>query len=176
MAIHFKIYLLTSGSGTRDGGGLTNVLMVTTTVRMVNGVHSNTTSTGPVVTLGLGTEVGTTSLQEGLVNTTTTSNDTNGSTRGRGDDLLGTRGHAETGLAVFTVTDDSSVVTRGTGKSTTVTSLLLDVADNGTFGHRREGQDVTNVQGSLLTAVHELTGVHAFSGNESLGAKLVPKR
>ena len=34
----------TSGSVTTDGGGHTDVLMVTTTVRMLDRVHSNTTS------------------------------------------------------------------------------------------------------------------------------------
>jgi len=35
-----------------DGRGFTDMLMVTTTVRMVDGVHSNTTSLGPGVALG----------------------------------------------------------------------------------------------------------------------------
>jgi hypothetical protein len=35
-----------------DGGGLADMLVVTTTVRMVDGVHSNTTSLGPAVALG----------------------------------------------------------------------------------------------------------------------------
>ena len=30
-----------------DGGRLSNVLVVTTTVRVIHGVHSHTTSTGP---------------------------------------------------------------------------------------------------------------------------------
>jgi hypothetical protein len=149
--------------------------MVTTTVRMVDGVHSNTTSLGPRVTLDLVLVVSTTGLQEGLVDTTTTSNDTNSSTGSGGDDLLGTRGETETGLTIFTVTNDSSIVTGGTGQSTTITNLFFDVAHNGTFGDGGQGQDITNVQGSLLTAVEELTSVHTFGGNESFSAELVPK-
>lgn len=38
---------LSRNSGTSNCRGMTDVLMVTTTVRMVNGVHSNTTSTRP---------------------------------------------------------------------------------------------------------------------------------
>lgn len=38
---------LSRNSGTSHCRGMTDVLMVTTTMRMVNGVHSNTTSTGP---------------------------------------------------------------------------------------------------------------------------------
>jgi len=44
--------LLTLDSVPRDGRGLTDVLMVTTTVGMVDGVHGNTTSPGPAVALG----------------------------------------------------------------------------------------------------------------------------
>jgi hypothetical protein len=36
----------------RDGRGLTDMLVVTTTVGMVDGVHGNTTSPGPAVALG----------------------------------------------------------------------------------------------------------------------------
>jgi hypothetical protein len=43
--------LLTLGGVTGDGRGFTNVLVVTTTVWMIDGVHSNTTSLGPGVAL-----------------------------------------------------------------------------------------------------------------------------
>ncbi len=152
------------------------MLVVTTTVRVVDGVHSHTTSAGPRVPLDLELVVSTTGLEQGLVDTSTTGDDTNGGTRGGGDGLLGTGGETDTrGLSVGIVTNDGSVVTRGTGKGATVTSLLLDVADNGTFGERREGENVGDVQGSLLTAVDELTGGHALGSDEGLdtGAVLV---
>jgi hypothetical protein len=115
----------------------------------------------------------TTSLEQRLVNTTTTSDNTNGSTGSRGNNLLGTGGKLDTGLAVFTVSDNGSVVTRGTGKSTTITSVLLNVADNGTFRHGREGKDVSDGEGSLLSAVDELTSVHTLSSNEDLSTETV---
>jgi hypothetical protein len=43
--------LLTSGSLTADGRGLTDMLVVTTTVGVIHGVHGNTTSLGPGVAL-----------------------------------------------------------------------------------------------------------------------------
>jgi len=147
--------------------------MVTTTVRMVYGVHGNTTSSGPAVTLSLVLVEGTTSLEQRLVNTTTTSDDTDGSTGTGGNNLLGTGGELDAGLTVLTVTDDGSVVTRCTGKSTTVTSVFLNVADNGTFGHGRKGKNVANGEGSLLSAVDELASVHTLSGDEGLGTKAV---
>lgn len=168
--------LLTSGSVARAGGGLADVLVVTTTVRVVDGVHSHTTSAGPRVPLDLELVVSTTGLEQGLVDTTTTGDDADSGTRGGGDGLLGTGRKTDTrGLAVGVVANDGGVVTRGTGERTTVTGLLLDVADNGTFGERREGENVGDVQGSLLTAVDELAGGETLSGNEGLdtGAVLV---
>jgi hypothetical protein len=43
--------LLTLGGVAGDRRGLTDMLVVTTTVRMIDGVHSNTTSLGPGVAL-----------------------------------------------------------------------------------------------------------------------------
>lgn len=38
---------LSRNGGTGDSGGLSDMLMITTTVRMVDRVHSHTTSAGP---------------------------------------------------------------------------------------------------------------------------------
>lgn len=57
-----KTGLLTLGGVSGDGRSLTNMLMVTTTVRMVDGVHGNTTSLGPAVALDGELVLGTRSL------------------------------------------------------------------------------------------------------------------
>ena len=44
-----EINFLFRNSRTSNRGRLSNMLVVTTTVRMVNRVHSNTTSTGPAI-------------------------------------------------------------------------------------------------------------------------------
>lgn len=152
------------------------MLVVTTTVRVIDGVHSHTTSAGPRVPLDLELVVSTTGLEQGLVDTSTASNDADGGTRGRGDGLLGTRGQTDArGLAVGVVANDGGVVARSTGERATVTRLLLDVADDGTFGERREGEDVGNVERGLLTAVDELTGGETLGSDKGLdtGAVLV---
>ena len=145
-----------------------------TTVRMVHGVHGHTTSLGPAVSLDGELMLSTRSLQERLVGTTTTSNDTNHTTGGGVDDLLGTRGELDTGLAlVRVVTNDGDVVAGGTAEGATVTDLLLDVGDDGTFGHLTDGEDVADGKSSLLSSIDELAGVHALVGDESLGDVLV---
>lgn len=140
---------------------------------MINGVHGNTTSLGPRVALDGELVLGAGSLEQGLVGTTTTGDDTNHTTGGVLDDLLGTGGKLDTGLAVLgVVANDGNVVTGGTAKRTTVTGLLLNVGDDGTLGHGGEGQNVADGELSVLTGVDELTGVHALVGDEGLGHHL----
>ena len=133
-------------------------------------IHGNTTSLWPAVALNSELMFGTKHTEERLVGTTTTGNDTNHTTSTGADDLLGTGGKLDTSLALIrVVTNDGDVVTGCTAKSTTVTDLLLDIGDNGTFGNGTEGEDVSDGQSSVLSGVDELTGVHALVGDEGLG-------
>lgn len=66
--------LATSAGATLNGGRLADMLVVTTTVGMFNGVHGHTTHLRPAVALCLVFEVSTTSLQHGLVDSATASN------------------------------------------------------------------------------------------------------
>merc|ERR1719489_218653 len=67
----------TSAGSSLHSRGLTNMLVVTTTMGMLHGVHSHTTYLRRAVPLDLVLMVRTTSLQHGLVNTASTSNNTN---------------------------------------------------------------------------------------------------
>lgn len=108
--------------------------------------------------------------QEGLVGSATTSNNTDHSSGLGVDNLLGTRGELDAGLALIgVVADNGDVVAGGAAESTTVANLLLDVRDDGTLRHLTEGKDVADGQGSLLSGVDELAGVHALVGDEGLG-------
>merc|ERR1719263_379006 len=69
--------LLTSGSVSSAGGWMTNMLMVTTTMRMLDWVHSNTSNSWPVLSLSSGFEPGVGSLEEWLVASLSTGDDTN---------------------------------------------------------------------------------------------------
>lgn len=108
--------------------------------------------------------------QHRLVGTATTGDDTNHTTRGVLDNLLGTTGELDTGLALLRVlADDGNVVTRGTAKRTPVTRLLLDVGDDGTLRDGSEREDVADGQSGVLSGVDELASVHALVGDEGLG-------
>lgn len=74
-------------------------------------------------------------LHERFVCAATSGNDTDHTTAGVGEDLLGTRWELDTSLAlVGVVADDGHVVTGCTSERTTVGLLVLDVGENGTFG------------------------------------------
>lgn len=104
--------------------------------------------------------LGTRGLEEGLVGTTATGDDTNHTTAGAGKDLLGTGGELDTGLALIgVVADDGNVVTGGTAERTTVTVLVLDVGQDGTLGDGVEGQDVADGESGVLSGVDELLRV-----------------
>ena len=69
--------------------------------------------------------------------------------------------------------DDSGVVSGGSCQCTAIANLLLDVADDGTFGALSDGNDVADCQGGLLSAVDEGAGVKTFSRDEGFAAELV---
>lgn len=65
------------------------MLMVTSSVRMLNGVHAHTSDHGPSVPLCLVLEVGATGLQDGLVDPSASSNDPDHCPVGGWDNFLG---------------------------------------------------------------------------------------
>lgn len=96
-------------------------------------------------------------LHERLVCAATSSDDTNHTTAAAGENLLGTRGELDAGLAIVrVVADDGDVVARGTTERTTVTRFVLNVGEDGTFGDRVEGEDVADGESGVLSGVDEL--------------------
>jgi len=71
------------------------------------------------------------------------------------------------------VSNDGGVGSRCPGERTTVTDLLLDAANDRSFGELAHWENISNVEGSLLAAVDEGTSVKTFGGDESLFAELV---
>ena len=161
--------LLTGGATATDGGGVADVLVVATTVGVINGVHCNTTNLGPLVALGPVLVASTSSLGDGLVHTASTGDDADHSTAIRAHGLARARGELDTGhVLISDMRNDSDVIPRSTGKLATVSGLALQVADNSTFGHGADGKNVADVELRLLAAVNILTGVHTLSSDEQL--------
>lgn len=166
--------LTSRGALVRTGGRHTNMLVVSSSVGMLDRVHGHTTHTGPGIALNLVFVVGGTGLEKRLVGTSTSGNDTNLGTHIRGNSLLSTRRKTETGGSfVVVVGHNDSKGTGSTGKGATITNLGLDVADNGTFGYRTEGKNVADRKAGLLSAVNELSRVHTLGTDQELGIALV---
>lgn len=71
------------------------------------------------------------------------------------------------------MTNDGGIGTRCPCKSTTVTGLLLNVANNGSFWALADGENVADSESCLLAAVDKGTGVETFCCDKCFLAKLV---
>ena len=150
------------------------MLVVTSSVGMLYGVLSYTTNLRPAVALDGVLVVGTSGLQQRLIGTATSGNNTNLGTDGGRDGLLSSGWKSKLGGSLlFVVGDNNGVGTRAAGECTTVSELGLDVADNGSLRDRSQRQDVTAGKAGLLSAVDELSAVHTFGTEEQFVVSLV---
>ena len=161
--------LLTGRATAANSGGVANVLMVATTVGVINGVHCDTTNLGPLVTLGPVLVASATGLGNRLVHAATTGDDADHGTAIGAHSLAGTGWELDTGqVLIGDMRNDGDIVPRCTGELAAISGRALQVAHDGTFWHGADGEDVADVELSLLTAVHVLTSVHTLSGDEQL--------
>jgi len=118
-----------SAWGISTGGcWMTNVLMVTTTVRMLDWVHGNTSNSWPVPLLGVGFVVRLVSLEERLVGSLSSGDNSDHGSAASKNGLSHSRWHSDTGLSsVFGVSDDDATGTRGTSKGATVANFSLNI-------------------------------------------------
>lgn len=155
-------------------GRVTNVLVVSSSVRMLHRVHRHTSDLRPAVALHAVLVESSSSLKHGLVWASSSSYDSDGGTARVLDLLLGSGWESDSGdMLVLVMRHDSHVGSGGTGHATTVTWLLLDAAHNGSLRHGREGQGVSNAHWGLGSRVEVLSGVDSLSGNEQLVDLLV---
>ena len=140
--------LLSSWGVSSGGSWVTNVLMVTTTMGMLDWVHGNTSDSWPVSLLGVGFVVGCVGLEEWLVSSLSSSDDTNHSSAATEDGLSHTRWHSNSSLgAIFGVTDDDSAGSRGTCEGAAITNLCLNVGNDGAFWHLVDWENVADREG-----------------------------
>ena len=119
-----KTTLLTTGGISTGSSWVTNVLMVTTTVRMLNGVHGNTSNSGPVLLLCLPLEVGVVSSEEGLITSLATGDDTDHSSASSKDGLSNAGWESDSSLSgVFRMSDDNTGGSGSTGEGSSVSEF-----------------------------------------------------
>ena len=128
---------------------MTNVLMVTTTVRMLDRVHGNTSNSWPIPLLSMGFVVRIICLEKRLVSSLSASDDTNHGSAVAEDGLSHTRWHSDTGLlSVLSVSDDDGAGSRCTGETAAVSHLCFDIGDDGSFRHGINWENVADCEGS----------------------------
>lgn len=128
----------------------------------------------PLVALSLVLVERPASLKQRLVDTATTGHNADGCARAAGHCLLGAGRKADASLAILgRVTNDGRVVARRARKRTTVTDLLLYVADDSTLRKLSKREDVANGERGLLSAVDEGSSVQPLGRNESLAVELI---
>lgn len=149
------------------------MLVVTSSVGMLYWIFSHTPNLGPAVALNRILVVGVSSLEEGLIGTSTSSNNSNLGTDTGLNSLLSSRGKTKTsGSLVIIVGNDNGEASRSTSKSSTVSNLTLNVTHNGTLWNGGKRKNVSNDKSSLLSTVNELTSVHTLSGNHEFRVAL----
>lgn len=168
--------LLTRRRISGHGRGVTDVLVVSSSVGVVHRVHGHTSGSGPRVSLGSHGVVLSAGLEERLVDSSTTGDNSDDGSASRRDDLLGAGREPDSGLAILTVSNDGGVVSGGPGERSSVSNLLLDVADDGSLRALGDGEDVADVEGGLLSAVDERSGGDSLGGDEGLLSELVSVR
>mmetsp|Transcript_36410 Transcript_36410/g.27005 ORF Transcript_36410/g.27005 Transcript_36410/m.27005 type:complete len:268 (-) Transcript_36410:26-829(-) len=162
----------TSRHVSSDSTWLTHVLLVTTTMRVINRVHGNTTNLWPLVSLNSVLVESTTCFQDWLVSSSTTGNQTDHGSASIGDCLLATRRKSNTsGAFVSILGNDQGVITRGTSHNTVVTNFSFNVANNCTFRDLAKRKNIANSQFSLLSSENELATVKTFrSADQSINS------
>ena len=179
-----QTHLLSSRRASATSRRLTNVLVVTSSMRMVHRVHAHASHLRPLVALHSVLVVAATSLQHRLVHTTSSSHDTHHRTAAsinnryhhspRRNRLLDSRRQThERARLVVRVTNHRSVVTAATSQTTAIAHLVLHVAHNRSLRKLTQRKHVAHAHLRLLSAIHSLTRVHAFRSNEQLLVHLV---
>ena len=70
------------------------------------------------------------------------------------------------GAIIRVVADDNSSLAGCPGEDTSITNVIFNVTDLGTFGSRAQGQNVIGNEGGFLTAANELARVYALSHHD----------
>ena len=141
------------------------MLVSTTTVWVIDWVHSDTSDDWPSLPLGAVLVGDIAGLKEWLLEPTTTSDNTDASPAGVSEDNLPAGWEFDSGVAIVCVCDDSAGIARAPAITATVTWVVFDVANFGTFWDLADWHDVTDVEGGSWAAGDNLTSVDTFWGD-----------
>ena len=172
-----KTHFLTRRSKSVDCSRFTQVLVVTTTVGMVNGVHSDTGNLRESLSQSLEFVPEDTSLHDRLFISSSTSNDTNSGSAASGDSLSWAWWESDSGSAsIFRVPNNSGIGSWASGVRSFVSNRWLNVADDSTFSDSVDWEDIADWDGGFPSAEDVLSRVGPFSSQEILSSMLVSVR
>lgn len=122
------------------------MLVVTTSVGMVDWVHSDSGNDGEVFSLGLVSPVLNTSLEDGLLVSASSSDDSDHSSGLAIDGLSDTRRKLNSGLKpVFRVGDDGNKGPGCSGELSIISLSELNIGDQSSLGDVSNGKDVSDL-------------------------------
>jgi len=149
------------------GGRHTDVLMVTTTMRMLDWVHGNTTDLRPRVPLRLVLKVSPAGFEHGLVDSASPGDDTNHCAVAGRDRLLRPGGKLHFRFILIRIVGDNGGVVSGrSGEFAAVSQFFLELTHDGTLRHGTDRHDVSDSQRRFLSTVDKLSSVHTLDGDE----------
>jgi hypothetical protein len=163
-----------------NGGWFTNMLMVSSSVWMLDWIFSSvwmldwifsdTSDFWPAVPLHSEFVVGSAGFEHRFVNSSTASDESEHGSVSAGVQLFDTRWKFHSGFAGVGVVGDNGAVTTGSFSDlTSITRFFFQLADDGTFWHLSDWHDVTNAEGSFFTGVDELSGANTFWADHGFG-------
>jgi len=153
-----------------DGGRFTDMLMVSSSVGMLDWILGDTSDFWPAVSLHSELVVGSAGFEHWLVDSSTASDEAEHRSVSAGVQLFDAGRQLHSGFAgVGVVRDDGAVPAGSLGDLAPVSGFLLQLANDGTFWHLSDWHNVTNREGGFLTGVDELSGADAFRADHGLG-------
>jgi len=165
-----KTDFLTWRSVSPDSRWFTNMLMVSSSVWMLDWIFSDTSDFWPAVPLHSEFVVGSAGFEHRFVNSSTTSDESEHGSVSAGVQLFDTRWKFHSGFTgVGVVCDDGAVSTGSFCDLTSISGFFFQLANDGTFWHLSNWHDVTDGQGGFLTGVDELAGADTFWADHGFG-------
>lgn len=150
------------------------MLVVTSSVGMVDGVHADTGNAGESFALSFVFVEKGSAFHDGLLVPASSGDDADGGSAAAVDGLPGTGRESDSGLvSLLGVADDGGVGAGASGVGSLVANSGFDVADGGSLGDLTDGEDVSGGDGGLATSEDVLSGVGALSCQEVFGLFLV---
>jgi len=124
---------------------VTDVLVVTSSVGVVHGVHDDSSNSGPHLSLGLISMMLSSGLQNGLIGSLSSSDQSNGGSARSWDGLSGSRWQSNSGLkSIFGVSNNSNGGSGASSVGSSVADLSLDVVAAGTLWNLIDGQHISD--------------------------------